>query len=65
MARQIILELAFDFYPESDDQELFDGVEPEEQINFALDLACYDLLELARKNLLQDYLKVVTIGEPD
>lgn len=65
MPRKITVSIAFDFYPDTDDYELFKGENPDYQIVMARKMARNDILTLAENNDLYSALWVETEGEAD
>ena len=65
MARKISVGMVYDFYPDSDDQELFASLSPDDQIEHAKFLARCDIETYVENNRLLTVLFVETEGEPE
>ena len=65
MPRTISVSIAFDFYPDTDDLEMFDGMTPDQQEWWARQMVCQDLVALSENGDLFKSLTLEAVGEPN
>lgn len=65
MPRKVSVGIMFDFYPDSDDQHLFQNMTPDEQLNWARNMAKDDIELMVTTGELIKNMLTETEGEPD